>query len=432
MTTFECRNISYKSAESQSDVNHFVVVSTHGDKTILLSHPNLFLYYKTRASIKTSQRYSAVISMFYRYVSGLPEFESIPPTLYHLVVTNRTVRRWQISREIARSAKNQLSPTSSTILADAKILMGFFHWLNTNLIVTSVNISLKTWIPKYKSTRFLEYVSLKARNVIDYSSIKTLDKVSRQKNVHGLISNEQIQQLISCYHDPVYASMFMLALGTAMRPMDLCEFPYAGNGLNRHITPLSWQGDIGSKTVQYQIYKSKGGKFRRIQIHVDDLRYLEDNYIRPHYKERAKKYELLFGKPCPPSILFLNGEGKPVTPKMIANRTLAAKNLAVQKYPGFPEHISFYESRHWWPTQYLIGNFGDDILYYDSSVLHLAFAQFIQNQMGHTDIKTTFTHYMNMAKLIVFLNMKSKSKIFTAALGTTRELIGAINNSGHV
>lgn len=431
MITFECRNLSYTSAECQSKVNHSIVIATQGEKTILLSHPNLFLYHKTRASIKTSQRYAAVIAMFYRYMAGLPEFQSVPPTLYHLVVTNRAIRRWQISRQVAREAENLLSPTSGTIFSDAKILMGFFSWLNSNLIRTNVNIVLKTWIPKFKSTRFLQYVSLKARNTIDYSNIKTLDRLSRQKAVHGLISNEQIQQLTSCYHDPVYSSMFMLALGTAMRPMDLCEFPYLGNGANSHITPTSWQGEISNKSVEYSIYKSKGAKTRKIQIHVDDLKYLEDNYITVHYKDRAKKYEMLFGHPCPPSILFLNHEGRPVTPKMIANRTLAAKNLAVEKFPGFPSHISFYESRHWWPTQYLIMNIGEDILRYDSSILHLAYAQFIKNQMGHTDIKTTFTHYVNMAKLIVFLNIKSKSQVFTAALGTTRDLIGVVTNAGH-
>lgn len=52
MITIQSILIEYKSVDTLNDSQHFVLKAIlPGDKEILLSHPNLFLYYETNRAI---------------------------------------------------------------------------------------------------------------------------------------------------------------------------------------------------------------------------------------------------------------------------------------------------------------------------------------------------------------------------------------------
>lgn len=403
--------IEYISAGLNTRVSHFILIHEGTKQNTLLSHANLFLYQHTRSSLKTSSRYASVISMFYRYLSTLEQFTNRSPSTYHLFATNKNISDWQTSRETNRVKHGSERPSSETIFEEAKLLLNFFRWLGDNEFTTGVNIQLKTWIPPYKSPRFQEYVSLKAKNVIDSTSISVLDKVNRQSKVRGLISPIEIQELLENYSDAVYPALFFFALGTAMRPMDLCKFPYFGNGENRHIMPFSSM-TFDSPTVEYTIFNSKRKKTRTIIIHKDELKKLEDNYITPHYQERANKYFENYGERPPLSMLFLTKDGHPVQPDNIASRTTAAKKKAIEKNPSLRQNLCFYDSRDWWPTQYMIRSFGDKILTSNNDIYNHAIAQILLSQMGHKDIRTTFKYYLDLARVILSLHKGQKNEIF--------------------
>ncbi|OUR84744.1 DNA breaking-rejoining enzyme [Colwellia psychrerythraea] len=413
MLCIERRLICYRSIESNREMNHHILIANIDKKHVLLSHPNLFLSENARSSKCTSNRYSGVISMFYRFLSTQKKYESIDVSLYHVLSDNRDIKRWQVERQIMRVREQKDSPSSSTIFEDAKILLMFFKWVKDAGYITNVNIQLVNWVANFKNSNMLNYVRKKAKIKIDAKNITVLDKERRQKKVKTLITNMEIKTLIESYSDPVYGAMFKLSLGTAMRPMDLCGFPYLGNGSNKHILPYSDMSKGASAIVEYTVRASKGNKSRTIKINRADLKVLEKYYIKPYYSERADKYEEKYGKKCPPSILFLNKKGEPVTPSKVASRTNDAKVIAKNSYADFRDGVVFYDARHWWPTMFLVNFFKDRLLTESADVLYAAAAQVLIEQMGHEDIGTTYKYYVDLSRLVVMAHKGKVSELIT-------------------
>lgn len=352
--------------------------------------------------------------MFYRYLSTLDEFTEIDPGSYHTQVLNKHIKRWQDSREIARVKQNKVSPSSATIFEDAVLLLNYFRWLNESKFPVVIDVKLKTWIPPFKNSRYQEYISVKAKDVIDSTSIRTLDRANRERSFDGLITPHEVNALIANYSDPVYSTLLMLAIGTAMRAMDVCRYPYYGKGENSHIMPYSsMSGD--DPTITYKIFGSKGRKDRTIIIHRDTLRMIEESYTKPLYPDRAARYEAKYGAKPPLSILFLTKDGDPVTPDRIAQRTTAAKSKARLKDPTLRPSLTFHDARDWWPTHYMIKAFGDKLLSSNEGLFNYAVAQVLLSQMGHSSLETTFKHYIAKAMLLLAIYKGENLELVRAA-----------------
>lgn len=404
-------------------VQHCILIAHSGKKKILLSHPNLYLYWNTRSSLETSKRYCNVIGMFYSYLSSQEKFKDIDVTQYHAVADNEDIKRWQVERQQLRARRKQAA-ASETITREAMLVAEFFRWLNTSRYPTNVDTKTRHIEVNFKSDGMLNYVNNrdKQRTIVDSRTIKILDKERRQKRRKSMISNDEIILLTQSYVDPVYSAIFMLSLGTALRPMEVCRFPYIGKDSNKHIMPYSSM-DKGGKVVDYTTL-GKGNKYRTIKINLNDLKALEKNYIKPYYQHRKQKYREKYGEECPLDILFLTSNGDPVTEKKIAERTNNAKKRAQKINPHFRDAISFYDARHWWPTQYLIRFFGDRLLTEAADVIYAAAAQVLVDQMGHENISTTFKHYVDMARMVVMTHKGIISELIedTDVTGFVRQI----------
>lgn len=404
--------VDYRDPDSGRKREHYLLIADTAKQSVLLSHANLYLAETTSSSLDTSRRYANVIAQFYNYIALQPKFSKYDVHQFHVVADNRDIRRWQVDRQIRRESAQKVSPTSETIYNDAKQLLLFFGWMRNNGYITNVRVGYKTWQANFKNTRLLSYITLKAKRVVDGANVEVLDKKHRQKKLRSLINDIEINLLITSYADPVYGVMFKLCLATAMRPIDLCKFPYAGAGLNKHIMPYSEMGSP-SGVLNYTVIESKGNKDREIQINAADLSALEIEYTTSLYPQRKKLYEKRYKKKCPPSILFLNKVGEPVTPTMIANRTLYAATKAHAVDPSFRQGIDFYQARHWWPTQFLLKLYGDEILTNRVDALHAAAGQVLINQMGHSDISTTFKYYVDTARIIAMAYSGRVTEVIT-------------------
>jgi len=392
--------ICYSCPLSGKATSHYILIAQNGEKRYLLSHPNLYLRAATSQSEDTSNRYSNVISMFYRHLSFLDKYKGVELAQYHSLVSNEDLKSWQVQRAIDRQAQQSIRPSTQTIVDDAKLVYGFLYWLDCEGYSSCLTFKLKTWQPNFKSEELLSYIKRQAKVALDAKGIKALDREWRQKKSYSLITNEEIFDLLGGFHDPVYAVMFRFALDTAMRPMDLCKFPYAGNGPNAHVQP--WDNMSFEKaTVEYRIFWSKGRKHRDIQIHQKALKMLFDDYTNILYPSRAELYAKRYGRPCPPSILFLNSTGVPVTTKMVRTRSNAAKVRAIRNGSKMRADVCFYDSRHWWPTMYLIKHFGSKLLGDISEVKDMAAMQALKAQMGHAYLHTTFDHYVDVARVLL-------------------------------
>ncbi|WEK29596.1 MAG: site-specific integrase [Candidatus Pseudomonas phytovorans] len=420
--------IEYNSVATSADVTHCILIAHQKGKKVLLSHPNMFLYAKTRQSIKTSRRYAIVISMFYRFLSTQEKMKGKELGVYHMLADNTDIERWQVQRQADRLDKMALSPTLETTWEDAKLLLIFFNWLNGKGFLSNVDVQLKTWQANFRSEKMLSYIQATSRLKIDPSNIRVLEKKSRQRRSDFLITDDEIKLLLEAYSDPVYACLFMLALGTAMRPMDLIKFPYIGNGDNKHILPYSEMTKKGP-TTNYMVLESKGNKDRSIVINMEDLEELEKSYIIPYYVVRKKLYKARFGHECPPSILFLNKKGIPVTEQMIASRTNDAKEKLISDGKAFRPHIVFYQARHWWPTQHIITTFGDRLLTDPMEVLYPATAQVIMDQLGHERMETTYKYYIDMARVIMMVYKGKSLDLIQSPTHTVRRFVQGLDES---
>jgi integrase len=422
MITIQSILIEYKSVDTLNDSQHFVLKAIlPGDKEILLSHPNLFLYYETNRAINTSKRYANILAQFYSYLSTDEKFRDIEISKYHVLTDNRDIRKWQIYRQIKRVQKQSNKPTSKTIFEDAKIILNYFKWLHNSGYITNVSIEHKNWIANFKNQRMLNYIQQTAKQVIDAKNIKVLDKERRQSSSKSLITNQEIKALINAYTDPAYSALFKLSLGTGMRPIELVQFPYLGNGENKHIMPYS-EMDKDNPTIGFEVI-GKGKKLRTVRINIKDLKELDKTYIKPFYNERRKLYREKYGIECPPSILFLNKVGKPITPTMISKRSNDAKLRAMKFYPDFREKITFYEARHWWPTMFALEFFKEKLLDSSSEVLYAAFAEALKNQMGHEDLETTYKYYIDMARLVYSAHQRTVHELLVSPQKTVQEML---------
>lgn len=419
--------IKYKSIDSLGIAEHYILKTVNASgKEMLLSHPNLFLYHETNDSLNTSKRYAAIISKFYSYLSTQDKFLKTDISKYHVIADNRDIRRWQIDRQTKRVEKQSVKPTSETIFEEARVLLNFFRWLLGVGYITNVSIQHKDWIANFKSKRMLNYIQKRAKTAIDSKNIQVLDKERRQSSSKSLITNQEIKALLNAYSDPVYSALLKLSLGTGMRPMELVQFPYIGNGKNKQIMPYS-EMDKDNATVDYELI-GKGKKQRVIKVNIKDLKELDEQYIKKHYVERKKKYEKKFGVDCPPSVLFLTKSGSPVTSGKISRRSNDAKLKAMQNYPEFREKITFYEARHWWPTMFVIEFFKEKLLTESSEVLYVAFAEALKNNMGHEELETTYEYYIDMARLVYSAQQGSVHELLVSPKKSVQEKLDEMNN----
>ncbi len=419
--------IKYKSIDSLGIAEHYILKTVNASgKEMLLSHPNLFLYHETNDSLNTSKRYAAIISKFYSYLSTQDKFLKTDISKYHVIADNRDIRRWQIDRQTKRVEKQSVKPTSETIFEEARVLLNFFRWLLGVGYITNVSIQHKDWIANFKSKRMLNYIQKRAKTAIDSKNIQVLDKERRQSSSKSLITNQEIKALLNAYSDPVYSALLKLSLGTGMRPMELVQFPYIGNGKNKQIMPYS-EMDKDNATVDYELI-GKGKKQRVIKVNIKDLKELDEQYIKKHYVERKKKYEKKFGVECPPSVLFLTKSGSPVTSGKISRRSNDAKLKAMQNYPEFREKITFYEARHWWPTMFVIEFFKEKLLTESSEVLYVAFAEALKNNMGHEELETTYEYYIDMARLVYSAQQGSVHELLVSPKKSVQEKLDEMDN----
>lgn len=397
---FQFRRLSYRTVEYNKQVEHYIIMVYHDYKNHLLSIPNIYLYEKTRSSTQTSKRYATLLTKFYKFASGLPHLRDISPGDYHAHITNKDVKRWQVHRQTQRVIEKRARPSSETIFNDACVVAYFFKWLDEKKVANQFEIHLKTWVANFKDHRLLSYIEKKARHVMDTSSIRVLDRESRQRKAKTLISAQDITTLLGSYPDAVYKCLFKLALATAMRPMELVEFPYMGIGKNRHILPYS-EMDKTKNTFKYELI-GKRNKRREIIIPAYALEMLDNEYIKTEYPKRTELYRKKYGHKCPLSILFLTDRGEPVTVNRIAQATNYAKQVAVAKDPKFETTNIFYHTRKWWPTLMIIQHHGaEGILEKNAEVLDLAIAEVIMNQLGHEDFVTTYNHYLILGRQLV-------------------------------
>ncbi|WP_152205927.1 site-specific integrase [Marinobacter changyiensis] len=384
----EKKEVSYRS--KGSDYKHHAIYLLDGTRMILLSPFNLFLKDRATSSIKTSERYAGNICTFLNFILDRYHADS---ENFWLNASVDDLREWQQQQVRDRQRAGKTKPSDKTISINAFLIHDVYNWLKLNGFPISMHLATKEWVFNFKSESMLAHVrSQISGTTADHSSISA--GLPRQQDVNKndmtIMSNWDIERLMAAYKDPVYSVCFLLALATGMREEGICKIPFIGTGENIHIRPypeiLNEIGD--AKTFNFTV--TEKNKTRNLKINVEAWAAVCDIYLAHYYKRRK-----LLKKKHPEipldSVFFINRTGHPVTPKMISNMTYHAK----QELGNFP--WSFHSSRSWYATRYMINHLSKDQI--NSNHYNAAVEDGLRRQIGHSDIKTTYQHYIRMATL---------------------------------
>lgn len=390
----------------ERDLAHHILIFSHNGAEVLLSAINLYLKERAYKSIKTSERYSSAIKRFLEFI--ISRDSNITSTFWRNV-RNSDIREWQGSIVKKRDSEGRQKPNDDTIFQEACIVCDFYSWAQKNNFPTLTSITSLSWKYNYRDeSKLLRNINVFSGNSPDYSNIDigikrgSKSRCSRKRKQVTIMSTEDIRRLMKAYSDPVYPAMFILALATGMREQGVCSFPYIGIGINDHIrnypeilnkVSQTSRNQETPKTFPFTVME-KGSKTRTLQVNMSAWKVICASYL-PLYYERRKLFERKNLGKKPDHVFFLNKLGVPVTPKMIADRTYDAKKKLNDKNFRW----SFHNTRDWYATSFIIKHLTTDQI--NSSHYDAAIEDALRRQLGHSDIRTTYMHYVRVASLLL-------------------------------
>lgn len=389
----EKREVSY--VFKRTDFTHHVIYLRDGEKKILLSPFNLFLKDRASSSLKTSARYSGNICKFLNFISKRYHDDG---EKFWLSASNEDLHDWQREQVFNRDKNKKMKPSDKTISQNAALIHDAYSWLKVNNFPISMQIHNREWKFNYKGESMLRHVRGQlSRTIGDRRQIsKGFARFDdRNKNDFTIMSLHDRERLMAAYKDPVYSACFLLALATGMREEGICKMPYLGTGENFHIRPYpEILAEIGnSKTFRYTVVEK--GKRRTLHINTKAWEAICKMYL-PLYFERRKLLENRFPTVDPNQVFFINRLGRPVSPEMISRMT----NVAKRQLSDFP--WTFHSARSWFATQYMINNLSKTEI--QTQHYNAAVEEGLRKQLGHSDIKTTYKHYLRMASIAITVN----------------------------
>jgi hypothetical protein len=391
--------IDYK--HEKSDYSHAILLAENGKTKTLLSYVNIYLKQVTHRSLKSTNKYANNLKNFFDYLLKDVDKDTKKSPDFWLAATESHLREWQGSLVEKRDSKRLLKPSDKTIKDNASLVKEFYVWAKDNDLPTLIKKHSVQWKFDYKK---YSKNKLQVGQVVSGSdSIIDIGKKRNNKTTTNLdltiMSNSEIKALQSSYDDPVFSVIHMLALATGLREEGLCQFPYIGVGLNAHIAPYSemeLSSNDSTKTFDYNV--TEKGSNRTLKVNLKAWEVICSSYL-PLYFERKKKFMKYIKtlpknkRPSINSVFFLTKKGHPVTPQKISSAT----NYAKKKIKGFDR--VFHDTRDWYSTNFMIQNLTKNQInktYYD-----LAVEEALRKQIGHKDIKTTYTYYLKIASLVL-------------------------------
>jgi len=384
------RKVSYRF--SNSDFVHHAIYFQDDAKVVLLSPFNLFLKDRGASAIKTSERYAGNICNFLNFI--LERYQADGSKFWRSASENDLLE-WQQVQVKERDKSKKTKPSDKTIFENASLVHNVYRWLRMQNFPVSMNPETKDWHFNYHSESMLTHIrgqisgTSANRKGISAGLPRTGDS---SKNSMMIMSKADREALINAYTDPVFSACFMLALATGMREEGVCQMPYLGTGENIHIRPYpEILAEFGSaKTFPFTVVEK--GKKRTLEVNMKAWDSICKSYL-PYYFKRRKLLIAKHPEIKPDHVFFINRLGNPVNPKMISERTTLAKK-SLKNFPW-----TFHSSRSWYATQYMINNLTKSDIkdrFYNAGV-----EDGLRKQIGHSDIKTTYKHYLKLASIII-------------------------------
>jgi site-specific recombinase XerD len=274
-------------------------------------------------------------------------------------------------------------------------------------------------------------------------NIQSGEPTNLRKEIESFVRDEDLIKAVGLFEDYVYTAMAYVLRNTALRPKELLQLPFKGQGKNAGLRDYD---------VEEEEYINKDGMtvIRKVLVTFDekDNRVVVRNDITfdfdskgktrqipfPHHiwvficeiwiplrNKRAELYSEKYGKSVGNNCLFLSEDGWPVSYYMLwthFNR--------VSKHPEFSgKRFCAKMLRHAWATYYVY------LVLKDMGLLHSVYVHNVEHDdhlrkfIGHTDVITTYRNYVHvvhdlvkegvMEKIIEEENKKLEAEVFDLA-----------------
>jgi len=381
--------------------SHHVLYAADEENIVTFDTVNLYLSEKCTSSLCTSKRYINIFNRFYRWYFNYKEQSLKCFNVIWLTVEDLDIKTWQSQVATERMEKSKLKPSDKTIYEDARIVHEFYAWANKKEYPVRIKPESKEFIYDFKNreSELLAHLPRKKEKNTDRSNIKNQTYPYVQKGQIRILSNAQINILLSSYADPVYSMMYLFSLCTGLRPEGVIQLPYIGVQKNAHIIPWNQmkKNIKGERDFEFTVTE-KGRKTRTIKINVKDWEAISMAYL-PLCEKRRSLYKSKNETYPDQKYFWFKKNGDPITQVSdISHATTYAKKRGEIKFP-----CCFYDARHWYATMYILKHLNKKELFAEDGY-NSAVDKYLANQLGHADICTTYKYYVDVARVYVYSN----------------------------
>lgn len=420
MSEFKVIEINGKKCSTERYKNthtYIIYCEQNNGKSFLLDLPSLFVKEKSINSIDTSVRYANIIKKFFNWYATEHQIDKN----FWQKVWKTDLQDWQVARWTERENKGKKSPSNKTILEEAVLIAEMYDWIHRAGYFSGVKIEKKEVEINFGDSDMLNYLkSGVTKEVVDSLSLQVINRESTLKNIDfSLMEKEHLETFMNGFSDNVFVCIFYLILFTGLRRSEVVQIPYIGERNLIHVRQFKEMNLENRQSDYFRILVlGKGKNSRSPKIQTLDWLFICELY-ESDLIERRKIYKQKYGKRCPNNILWLTKTGEPVTRKMITDAfAYNSKKTGIDIHPHF--------GRGWYATTFIGKSLGDKL---DTSVgYNAAIDEDLRIQLGHTDIKTTYTHYVKMAKLYKNINTGFTTDLFTEENSFSLEFKGNSSN----
>lgn len=402
---------------------HQVVI--HKGTVTLLDYPSVWLSHFSNHN--TSKKYAKTICKFCNYLVNERLYQDEKAIKFWENATIRDIRAWKSSRMRKNFTNHTIKPSLKTIDDDALVVAKFLSWVK-QICALDIPFETRTSISKRdlrvgqmhqisnSSARFSLAVSI-APDSDDYPLAGLACNTQSPKKWY--LNDREIKVLIGAFSDEVYKYICLAGVMTGLRAFEVLRIPFYKIQSDNSIfssdpVMLKKMLSTGQSDLHLQVL-GKRNKLRQVRFSVY-MWYQVMARWQPLFQKRKKIYIKKYGEDLSSNILWLDRSGEPIyTP--ISNHKIADKALSKlqsafyyvssknRKKPLFEanlRNVTYYNLRHTFATKYVINIMEarrerDINTYIEDHSLRYDLAQ----QMGHSEIDTTFRYYVDNAIAVI-------------------------------
>jgi len=282
---------------------------------------------------------------------------------------------------------------------------GYSHCMDMN------NEEVKRVIKdKTKTTKEVVVTGFKKEVTLGYGQANRINKEMNQ-----FVHQQDLKLAMGLFDDYVYAVMAYVIRNTALRPKELLQLPYKGKGLNlglqhyrlEQAEEIDAEGitkafdilvtddakrDLVTGDIMFE-FESKG-KRRSIPFPLHVWMFICKVWM-PLRNKRAQLYGEIHGLSPSDDCLFFCQRGRPVTYTMLWDHFKKIKT-----HPGYVDKpFTPKMLRHSWATYFVYEALKEKNRLNSDYVYDSVNADYMRKFMGHTDVETTYKHYVHVVQV---------------------------------